>query len=431
MFISDSLSVNSGGRLTIGGADTVELAARYGTPLYVLDENEIRRNCERFLKSAEKHYAGRASVAFASKAFMCKEMCRLVNSLGMSLDVVSPGELLTAELTGFPMERIIYHGNNKTPQELANLVRAGVGRVVVDNIFELELLETIAASANKRVKILLRIKPGVEAHTHELITTGAIDSKFGFAHETGEAMNAVKAAVKAEHLELIGIHCHIGSQIFSREPFPHAALIMLGIYNEANKVPGCNLTEINLGGGFGVKYLESDMPIPLEDYMETVAAAIKAECQRLGIPTPYIFIEPGRSIVNSAGITLYQVGAIKEIPGIRTYVTVDGGLADNPRPGMYGAKYTMLLANKASQNADTTYTVSGRCCESDMLGRDVMMQNAKVGDILAVLGTGAYNYSMAGNYNRLPKPAVVFVKDGEPREVVKRETLEHIIENDI
>jgi diaminopimelate decarboxylase len=423
--------VNQSGHLTIGGADTLELAARFGTPLYVMDENEIRGNCRRFTKSMETHYGARGAVAYASKAFLCKEMCRLVQSEGMYIDVVSPGELLTAELAGFPMERIIYHGNNKTPAELANLLRADVGRVVVDNTFELEMLAGMAVSAKKRVKILRRIKPGVEAHTHELITTGSIDSKFGFALETGEALSAVRAAKGMENIELCGIHCHIGSQIFAREAFSHAAEIMLGFFAAAEKEYGRPLEELNLGGGFGVKYLESDKPAPLETYMETVAATVKEACAKLKIETPFIFIEPGRSIVNSAGITLYQVGAVKEIPGIRTYVTVDGGLADNPRPGMYGAKYSMLIANRASQPADKIYAVSGRCCESDPLGTDVPLQEARVGDILAVLGTGAYTYSMAGNYNRLPKPAVVFVKDAAAREVVRRESLEHIIENDL
>jgi diaminopimelate decarboxylase len=431
MFISDCLDINAGGRLTVGGADTLELAARFGTPLYVMDENEIRGNCRRFTKSMEAHYGARGAVAFASKAFMCKEMCRLVHSEGMYLDVVSPGELLTAELAGFPMEKIIYHGNNKTAAEIANLLRAGVGRVVADNIFELEMLTSMAASANKRVRAMLRIKPGVEAHTHELITTGGIDSKFGFALETGEAIAAVRAAKAMGNIELTGIHCHIGSQIFAREAFSHAAEIMLGLFAEAGKEYGSPLAELNLGGGFGVKYLESDKPAPLETYMETVAATVKRACAKLNIGTPFIFIEPGRSVVNSAGITLYQVGAVKEIPGIRTYVTVDGGLADNPRPGMYGAKYSMLIANRASRPASKAYAVSGRCCESDPLGTDVPLQEARVGDILAVLGTGAYNYSMSGNYNRLPKPAVVFVKDGAAREVVRRESLEHIIENDL
>ncbi len=431
VFLSDCLNINESGHLTIGGADAVGLAARFGTPLYVMDENEIRLNCRRFLKSVEKHYGGRGTVAFASKAFLCKEMARLINSEGMSLDVVSPGELLTAEEAGFPMERVIYHGNNKTAPEIANLLRAGVGRVVVDNIFELEMLESMAKSANSRVRILLRIKPGVEAHTHKFTTTGGIDSKFGFALETGEAMNAIKTAAGMPHLELVGIHCHIGSQIFSREPFAHAAEIMLGLFAEANKELDCELSELNLGGGFGVKYVDADEPVPLEDYMETVSQAIKEACEKLRIPTPYVYIEPGRSIVNSAGVILYQVGAVKEIPDIRTYVTVDGGLADNPRPAMYGAKYTMLVANRANSPKDKLYAVSGRCCESDPLGADVQLQEAKVGDILAVLGAGAYTFSMSGNYNRLQRPAVVFVKDGGAREVVRRESLEHILANDI
>lgn len=431
MYGAGYFNVNAHGHLEIGGRDTVELAETFGTPLYVMDENIIRENCRRFTKSIGEYYGGNGIAAHASKAFCCKEMCRLLNGENMGLDVVSAGELFTAVSAGFPMERVFFHGNNKTPEELAMAVRYGVGRIVVDNIFELELLQKIAESAGTRVKIQLRIKPGVEAHTHGFIKTGGIDSKFGFALETGEAFSAVKAAASMQNVALTGLHCHIGSQIFDIEPFTLAAQTMLGLMARANDELNLEIGELNLGGGFGIRYLPEDEPVPYEKYMEAVSAVVKRECGRLGLKMPFIIIEPGRSVTGPAGITLYKVGAVKEIPGIRTYVTVDGGMADNPRPGLYGARYEMLVANKAAKPKDKVYTVSGRCCETDMLGENVPLQDVKVGDTLAVLATGAYNYAMASNYNRLPKPAVVFVKDGAARVAVKRETLEDMARNDV
>lgn len=431
MFISDCIGLNEQNHLTIGGCDTVALAEEFGTPLYVMDENLMRENCRRFSQSIKEYYSGNGMAAFAGKAFLCMEMCRLLESEGMGLDVVSPGELFTALAAGFSVDRIIYHGNNKTPEELAYSVRSKVGRIVVDNIFELEMLESIAKAAGTRVKIQLRIKPGVEAHTHDLIKTGGIDSKFGFALETGEAINAIRETKRMQNIKLSGIHCHIGSQIFDIEAFEHAAGIMVGLIAEARNEFGLELTELNLGGGFGIKYLSEQSPAPFEDYMKAVSAIVKKTCEANKLPMPYVIIEPGRSIVGSAGITLYRVGAVKEIPGIRTYVTVDGGMTDNPRPALYGAEYSMCIANKAGNPQDKIYTVSGRCCETDQLGAGVKMQEANVGDILASFATGAYNYSMSSNYNRLPKPAVVFIKDGKAKTAVKRETLDDIIRNDV
>lgn len=431
MFVSDCLSINGHGHLTIGGRDTVELAETFGTPLYVMDENRIREDCRRFVSSIQEHYGGKGMVAFASKAFSCKAMYRLIAEEGMGLDVVSAGELFTAVSVGFPMERVLFHGNNKPPEELAFAVQNGVGRIVVDNTFELELLENIAKSAGAHVKIQLRVKPGVEAHTHDLIKTGGIDSKFGFAVETGEALKAIRAAKNMRHLELVGLHCHIGSQIFDIDPFELTATVMLELMAQARDELGYELAELNLGGGFGIKYLPEQNPAPYEKYMKAVSAVVALTCKRLGLQTPFIIIEPGRSIVGPAGITLYKIGAVKEIPDIRTYITVDGGMTDNPRPALYGAEYDMLVANRAVAARDHVYTVSGRCCETDMLGENISLQNAKVGDVLAVLCTGAYNYSMSSNYNRLPRPAVVFVKNGEARTVVRRESLEDLIRNDL
>jgi len=430
-FLPECAGISDNGNLHLGGIDAVELAERFGTPLYVMDENEIRKNAQRFVKSIHEHYGGRGMVSFASKAFLCKEMCRLAESEGMGLDVVSAGELYTAMEAGFPMERVTFHGNNKTPEELACAVSNKVGSIVVDNTFELHMLEEIAKAADETVKIMLRVKPGVEAHTHELIKTGGIDSKFGFAVETGEALAAIAEASGMKHIELAGIHCHIGSQIFDMEPFQLAAKVMLELMHEAKTILGTELSELVLGGGFGIQYLPEDNPAPLEKYMESVAETIKETCERLELTPPAVGIEPGRAVVGPAGITLYKVGAVKDIPGVRTYVTVDGGMTDNPRPALYGARYSMTVANKMNLPQDKLYTVSGRCCETDQLGANILLQEINVGDMLAVFGTGAYHYSMASNYNRLPKPAVVFVKDGEARVVVRRETLEDVIRNDV
>lgn len=431
MFISDCVGLNERNHLTIGGCDAITLAEEFGTPLYVMDENQVRENCRRFVSSMKKHYGENGMVAFASKAFSCKHIYRVLESEGMGADVVSAGEIYTALSAGFPSEKLVFHGNNKTPEELAFAVQNKIGRIAVDNMFELEMLEGIAKSADAKVKIQLRIKPGVEAHTHDFVKTGGIDSKFGFALETGEAMAAVRKAESLPHIDLAGINCHIGSQIFDIEPFEHTAGIMLEFMAEIKTELGLELTELNLGGGFGIRYIQEQNPTAFENYMEAVSRKIKATCKQLGLTMPMIIIEPGRSIVGSAGVTLYRVGAVKEIPNIRTYVTVDGSMADNPRYALYHAEYDMVVANKANLPKSKVYTVTGRCCESDLLGEGVKMQEAEIGDILAVLATGAYNYSMSSNYNRLPKPAVVFIKDGKAEIKVKRETLEDIIRNDL
>lgn len=432
MYVSDCISINESGHLTVGGADTVELAKQYGTPAYVFDENEIRKNLREFKKSIDEYYGGNGHVSYASKAFCCKEMCRICMSEGAGIDVVSGGELYTALSVGFPSEDIIFHGNNKTPAELEAAVDNNVGRIVVDNITELEMLNKIAAERGKTAGIMFRIKPGIDAHTHDFIKTGQIDSKFGFALETCEAMQAVKAALSMTNVKLRGLHCHIGSQIFDIDPFELAAKVMLNLYKEIKVQTGVELAELNLGGGFGIKYLESECPKPYAEYMKNVSAIVKEQCESLGLKMPHILIEPGRSVVGAAGITLYTVGAVKEIPQIRTYVSVDGGMADNPRYALYHADYEVVCANKAAEERSETVTVAGKCCESgDLIQENTKLQPVKPGDILAVLSTGAYNYSMASNYNRIPKPPVIMVKDGEARIVVKRESYEHVAECDI
>ncbi|SFX22872.1 diaminopimelate decarboxylase [Ruminococcus sp. XPD3002] len=428
----ENMGVTAEGHFTFGGADTTELAAEYGTPLYVMDENMVRKAVRRFMDSMEKYYGGRGEVHYASKAFSCMEMCRIINSEGAGLDAVSIGELYTAVKAGFDVKKIGFHGNNKTDEELRYAVEVGVGHIIVDNISELERLEKIAAELGKKPSIMFRIKPGIDAHTHDFVKTGQIDSKFGFALETGEAFEAVKQAVACSNVELTGIHCHIGSQIFDIAPFEEAARVMIGFISEIKNKLDYEIKGLNLGGGFGIKYLDSDDPSPFETYMERVSKVVAGECERLGIAQPFIYIEPGRSIAAPAGITLYTVGARKEIPNIRTYVSVDGGMPDNPRYILYGSEYSALVANKANEERSEKVTIAGKCCESgDLIGENMPLQHAESGDIIAVLATGAYNYSMSSNYNRLQKPAVVFVKDGASRVAVKRETLDDIIRNDI
>lgn len=432
MYVSDCISMNERGHLTIGSYDTVELAKKYGTPAYVFDENEIRKNLREFKKSIDDEYGGKGLVVYASKAFCCKEMCRICAEEGVGIDVVSGGELYTALSVGFPTDKIVFHGNNKTRDELIMAVDNNVGRVIVDNITELENLNAIAADKGKNIGIMLRIKPGIDAHTHEFIKTGQIDSKFGFALETGEALEAIKTSLAMSNVTLRGLHCHIGSQIFDLDPFELAATVMLDLFKQVMDETGVQLEELNLGGGFGIKYLKSDRPRPYGDYMRKVSAAVNLYSKELGIETPFILIEPGRSIVGAAGITLYTVGAVKEIPDVRTYVSVDGGMGDNPRYALYQSRYEIVCANKASEKRSRTVTVAGKCCESgDLIQEWTHIQPVEPGDILAVLSTGAYNYSMASNYNRIPRLPVIMVKDGKDRLVVKRETYEQLTECDI
>lgn len=432
MYVSDNLNVNENGNLTIGGVDTVALAKQYGTPLYVYDEQKIRENCRRFKESIDKYYGGKGMACYASKAFSCLEMCRVVKEEGLGLDVVSAGELYTAVKAGFDMAKIGFHGNNKTDEELRYAVECNVGHIIVDNISELQRLETIAAELGVKPHIMFRIKPGIDAHTHSFVKTGQIDSKFGFALETGEAFDAVKQALECENLDFMGVHCHIGSQIFDIEPFEEAARVMLGFIAKIKNELGHTVRELNLGGGFGIKYLVDDDPVPYETYMERVSKVVISECETLGIEQPSILIEPGRSIAAPAGLTLYTVGARKEIPNIRTYVSIDGGMCDNPRYILYQSEYEAVVANKAGEERTEKVTIAGKCCESgDLIGENMSLQHAESGDTIAVLATGAYNYSMSSNYNRICKPAVVFVNNGESRIVVKRETLDDIIRNDI
>ncbi len=432
MFVSDSLDINQNGNLTIGGADTVEIAEKYGTPVIIYSENGIRNNCRAFVDSVEEYYGGNGRVLYASKAFSCLEMCRIVNEEKMGLDVVSGGEIYTALKAGFPAERMYFHGNNKSRQELKYALDSGVGRIIVDNPDELRTLSEIAKETGKTANIYMRIKPGIDAHTHSFIMTGQIDSKFGFALETGEAMECVKLCTETENVNLVGMHCHIGSQIFDIDPFVHAAEVMMKFLADIKAETGIVISELDLGGGFGIKYVESDKPVGFNAYMKPVSEAVKAAAEKYDMPVPFILIEPGRSIAGSEAVTLYTVGSVKKIPDVRTYVSVDGGMTDNPRYILYQSDYTLMCANKAADERNTVVTVAGKCCESgDIIQENTLIQSVEKGDILAVLSTGAYNYSMASNYNRIPRPQVLMVKDGKVRTVIKRETYEDIVKNDI
>jgi len=432
VMISPCLEVNQMGHLAISGCDTVELAKQYGTPLYVMSEDEIRRVCKSYVQSFQKYYGGHGCPIYASKAFSCKEICRIVTSEGLDVEVVSGGELYTALQAGVSAKHIHFQGNNKSAGEISFAIESGVGDIVVDSLSELRLVESIAEDHNAVAEISLRVKPGIDAHTHEFIRTGQIDSKFGIDLVSGEAMEAVRQSLRLEHVRLKGLHCHIGSQVLDVEPFVHAAEVMLELFNEIKTKLGVELDHLNLGGGFGVHYTEQDDAVPYEDYMAAVSVMVHKKCEDFGLALPKIYIEPGRSVVAEAGITLYTVGTIKEIPGVRNFVSIDGGMFENPRYALYQAEYTCLLANKAGEPADYIATIAGKCCESgDLIQEHTPIQRPQEGDILAVLTTGAYNYSMASNYNRNPKPACVMVSQGESRIVIKGETYEDLIRNDV
>lgn len=432
MFVSECLGINECGRLTIGGLDTVDLANKYGTPLYIMDEAQIRKACRLYKHSFERYYDGKGQALYASKALNCKEICRIIKDEGLGLDVVSAGEMYTALKSGFPAERIHFHGNNKTRDEIKMALENDIGKIVIDNFEEIDIVNSMAREMNKSVNISLRIKPGIDAHTHEFIRTGQIDSKFGFALQTGEAIRAVEKVLSLKNVNLSELHCHIGSQIFDIQPFVHAAEVMMLFIKEVHDRFCVEIPELNLGGGFGIKYVDSDKPVTYDKYMKYVSDAVKKMAKAYNISVPYIYIEPGRSIVGEAGITLYTIGSIKDIPDVRTYVSVDGGMTDNPRYALYGSEYACVIADRANEAETKKVTIAGRCCESgDIIQKDALISEPKVGDKLAVLCTGAYNYSMASNYNRVPKPPIIMVRDGKDRIIVRRQTLDDLIENDI
>ena len=432
MILYPHLSTNQKGHLTIGGLDTIELAREFGTPAYIMDEEVIRQNMREYRSAAQKYFGANALPLFASKSLCFAKIYKIAAEEGLGVDCVSGGELYTAKTAGFPADRIYFHGNNKTDRDITDAMDMGVGTFVVDNKDELFAVNAEAKRRNIRQNILLRITPGIDPHTHKAIMTGSVDSKFGNAIETGQAMEIVKLAISLDSVKLMGLHCHIGSQIFDIEPFSSAADIMVKFISDVKKECNYTLCQLNLGGGLGVRYTENDPYISYSDCIRDIAAVVKAECEKNGIDMPEVRLEPGRSLVAAAGITLYTVGSVKEIPGFLNYISVDGGMPDNPRYALYNSRYTFLIANKADMPKSYKATIAGRCCESgDLLGEGVEIQAAERGDILATLVTGAYNFAMASNYNRLPRPPVVMVQDGKASLAVKRESYDDLIRNDI
>ena len=432
MLLYPHFDINDQGHLTVGGLDTTALAAEFGTPVNILDENHIRAQMRLYIRCAKQSFGEHALPLFASKSLCCAEIYRIAAEEGMGIDCVSPGELYIARRTGFPASRIYFHGNNKTDRDIEDALDMGVGTFVVDNREELEALSRAALARDVCARILLRITPGIDPHTHKAISTGGVDSKFGSAIFTGQAEQIVKTALDTPGVDLQGLHCHIGSQIFEAQPFVDAAGIMVAFMADMMHKYGAALHELNLGGGLGVRYTKEQPTLDVPGTIATIADKVKELCAAHGIDMPRVILEPGRSLVAAAGVTLYTVGSVKEIPGFKNYVSVDGGMADNPRYALYQSPYTALIANKADRPADFCATVAGRCCESgDLLGEGMMLQRPVRGDVLAMLVTGAYQHSMASNYNKIPRPPLVMVKDGQARVVVRRETYEDLLALDV
>ena len=431
----DTLRINKKGHLEIGGMDCTELARQFGTPLYVFDEAYIRHMMRIYQDTINAEYGGHGLVLYASKAFCCEAMYAIAKQEGIGADVVSGGELYTAMQAGFPAEKITMHGNNKLPREIGYALDCGVGTIVLDAYSEADLLEEEASKRGMVQNVLIRINPGVEAHTHAYVQTATPDSKFGFSVADGAAAAFAKYVLQKKHLRLQGFHCHIGSQIFEKHSFVLAVQKALAFMAEVKRTLGFEASVLNMGGGFGIWYTDEDAKLGVEDYrgyLTALIGAVKEGCKELGLPLPFINLEPGRSIVGEAGITLYTVGAIKEIPGIRKYLAVDGGMFDNPRYALYQSKYTAVLANRAAETPTEVVAIAGKCCESgDLIGTQFSLPKAKIGDLIAVLSTGAYNYSMASNYNRNFIPAAVLVKDGKAEYIVKPQTYEDLVRNDV
>lgn len=431
MILFPHFDTNAEGHLTVGGMDAVALAREFGTPAYILDESVIRENCRTYLKAARAHFGAEALPLYASKALSFTAIYKIVAEEGLGIDCVSGGELYTAANAGFPAERIYFHGNNKTDADLSQALDMGVGTIVVDGMEELLSLDDLAKKRGKAQKILLRITPGIDPHTHRAIMTGNVDSKFGNAIVTGQALAITQKALSLSGVRLAGFHCHIGSQIFDVEPFRDAADIMLKFIADVKAATGFEATELNLGGGLGVRYTEDDREVDYAAAIAEIAKIVQEGAKRADVAMPRVILEPGRSLVAAAGVTLYTVGSVKEIPGFRNYVSVDGGMPDNPRYALYQSQYTALIADRAAAPKDYVATVAGRCCESgDLIGEGMKLQAPHRGDVLAVLCTGAYNYSMASNYNRIPRPPVILVRDGKARVAVRRETFADLVRLD-
>lgn len=421
--------INPAGHLEIGGCDAVDLAREWGTPLYVLDEAAFRQRCRDYVAAFEARYP-RVQVAFAGKALLCLGVCKIIEQEGLYLDVASGGELYTALQAGFPPARIAMHGNNKSAEELRMAIEAGLKRIVVDNHHELDLLAELTAGRHRPVDVSIRVAPGIDPHTHRRISTGQVDTKFGFDVGSCAAVGAVRRIQGMPGLRLHGLHCHIGSSI--RDPEPHSQTVeaMVDLMAAVRDQTGVVIDELNIGGGLGIQYLTEEPGPDLQAFAQTLTETLEAALERHGLPRPALLQEPGRYLVGEAGTTLYTVGSSKSIPDVRTYVSIDGGLSDNPRPQLYEARYEALLANRADQEPETLVTVAGKHCETDILIWDVPLAQPQAGDVLAVQCTGAYNFSMASNYNRFRRPAMVLVRDGGAHLLVERQNYDDLVRHD-
>ena len=432
--LCENISINEKHHLTFGGADTVALARQYGTPLYLMDEDRIRENCRTYRKALAEAFGEGSVPLYASKAACFKRMYKIMAEEGMCIDLVSSGEIYTAVKAGFPMEHAFFHGNNKTDFDIAFAMDSGVGYLVVDGFAELYVVQAEAENRGITQKVLLRLTPGIDPHTYEAVATGKVDSKFGVAIETGQAEEFVKEALKCANVQVCGYHCHVGSQVFDEDDsvYHDASVIMVGFMAKMYHTYGLDARMFNIGGGYGVRYVESDPYVDVPGNIHKLAGCIRTLAENLQIPMPCVLMEPGRSIVADAGMTLYTAGTVKQIPGYKNYVSIDGGMTDNPRFALYGSSYTVLLANRMAEAKDFTCDLVGRCCESgDIIQQNISIPQPNRGDIVAVCTTGAYNYSMASNYNRIPRPPVVMLRGGESYVAVKREAFEDLVANDL
>ena len=431
-YIHDNLKTGENGHLYFAGCDAVSLAEEFGTPAIFIDEDRVRARCREYVTAMKEYLPAGSYPLFASKALSFKEIYRVVGSEGMGTDIVSPGELFTAASASFPLERACFHGNNKTDPDIEYGVKSGIGLFAVDGEEELRSLDRIAGNMGKTQDILLRLAPGIDPHTQKKISTGGVDSKFGSAIGTGEAARITALALGMKNVRLLGFHCHVGSQIFETQPFTDAVDIMTAFAAEMKEKHGFVMRVLNLGGGFGVRYVPSDRVISFTENIKIIGARLYERCAALGIDPPAVLMEPGRSIVADSGLTLYTVGSVKKIKDVKNYVSIDGGMTDNPRYTLYESAYSVYLASRADSKCDFVCTVGGRCCESgDIIQQNVLIPEPRRGDILAVAVTGAYNYSMASNYNRVNRPPVVMIKGGVPRVAVRRESYEDIVKCDI
>ena len=431
--ICENVSVSDTGRLLFAGQDTCDLAQKYGTPLYLMDEDRIRNRCRIYLSAVKQAFGEKAKVLFASKAASFKRIYEIMNEEGMGIDVVSCGEINTVLKAEYPLRNAYFHSNNKTDADIAFAMNHGIGYFVVDNEEELLAIQAQAKERSIQQKILLRITPGIDPHTYAAVSTGKVDSKFGNAIETGMAEAITRLALAQGNIDLCGFHCHVGSQVFDSNVYLRAADVMLSFIADIKQKTGFTAKELDLGGGYGVRYVSTDPFIDIEENIIAVGKWIYEKCNTLGIERPIVLFEPGRSIVADAGMTLYTVGSVKKIPGYKNYVSVDGGMTDNVRFAMYGSAYTVLPADRTDRPFDMECSVVGRCCESgDIIQNNVMLPaDMKRGDLLAVLTTGAYNYSMASNYNRIPRPPIVMLAQGKSYVAVRRESFDDIVRLDV